>query len=213
MKRDERRDLNPTILDRIRRIYTPGWFRSVLIRRTLAIALIVSAVISTAAQQQGPPSTTALVAVRDLRPGDVLVAGDVRATAVPDNLAPPDQITVNDIVGRHVAGLVQGGEIIGRHRLLDSRLPTVLTGRPDTRLVPVRPADDTLAAFVRTGDLVDLLSQDAQVLARNAVVAATPDVERAPSTESGTVLVAMDESDAHRVASAGLRDPITFVLH
>ncbi|MCF8570281.1 SAF domain-containing protein [Gordonia sp. HY002] len=169
--------------------------------------------ISTVAQQHGPPSATALVAVRDLRPGDVLVAGDVRATAVPDNLAPPDQITVNDIVGRHVTGLVQDGEIIGRHRLLDSRLPAVLTGQSDARLVPVRPADDALAAFVRTGDLVDLLTQDAQVLARNAVVAVTPDADRAPPTESGTVLVAMEESDAHRVAAAGLRDPITFVLH
>lgn len=213
MKRAAERNLNPTILDRIRRIYAPGWFRSVLIRRVLAISLIVSAVVLTAAQQDGLPSSTALVAVRDLRPGDALVADDVRVTEVPDHLSPREQVTAHDIVGRRVTGLVKEGEIIARHRLLDSQLPAVLIGRADARLVPVRPADDALAAFVRAGDLVDLLSQDARILARNAVVAMTPDNDRAASTEAGAVLVAMDEEDAHRVAAAGLRDPITFVMH
>lgn len=183
------------------------------IRRTLAVTLIASAAVLTVIHQQDQPSTTALVANRDLRPGDVLTTDDVHTAAMPEHLAPSDQITATDIVGRHVTGLIREGELLPRHRLLDSRLPAALTGRPDARLVPVRPADDALAAFIRPGDLVDLLSDDARVLARNAIVAVVPDADRQPSTESRAVLVAMPESDAHRVAAAGLRDRITFVLH
>ncbi|WOC11527.1 SAF domain-containing protein [Gordonia sp. MP11Mi] len=213
MNRDRGRDLNPTIIDRLRRICAPGWIRSVFIRRAVAVALIVCAAAVTVAQQHGSPSSTTLVATRELRPSEALTLDDVRSIAVPEHLVPTDPIAAEDLVGRHVTGLVHTGEIIARHRLLDSRLPSALIGRPDARLVPVRPADDTLATFVRAGDVVDLLSEDARVLARGAVVAVIPDSDRHASTDPGTVLVAMGEDDAHLVASAGLRDRITFVLH
>ena len=183
------------------------------IRRAVAITLIVCAAAVTVTQQQGQPSSTALVATRDLRPGESLTINDVRSTPVPEHLVPTDSVAPDDLVGRHVTGLVHAGEIIARHRLLDSRLPSALIGRPDARLVPVRPADDTLATFLRAGDLVDLLSEDDRVLARGAVVAVSPDSDRRASTDPGTVLVAMGEDDAHIVAAAGLREPITFVLH
>lgn len=191
----------------------PGWIRSVLIRRSIAAALIVCAGVVTVVDRREPATSTALVASRDLRPGDVLSSADVKSVPVPDHLRPAEQLSAGDLVGRHVTGVVDSGEIVTRHRLLDSRLPAALTGRSDARLVTVAPSDDTLATFVRAGDLVDLLSEDSRVLARSAVVAVTPEHDRRTSAETSAVLVAMPEGDAHRVAAAGLRDRITFVLH
>ncbi|MBB4137709.1 SAF domain-containing protein [Gordonia humi] len=213
MNRRRDSDLNPTITDRIRRLTAPGWMRSVLVRRSVAVALVVCAAVLAVVEHRDPPTPTALVAVRDLRPGQALTAEDVRIASVPEELTPDDAPTVDEVVGRQVTGPVHRGEIIARHRLLDARLPAALTGRSDARLVPVRPADDSLASFVRAGDRVDLLGDDSQVLARDAIVATTPSTDRSGPGETGTLLVAMPADAAHRVAAAGIRDPITFVLH
>ncbi len=154
---------------------------------------------------------TAVVAVHDMRPGVAVTADSVRLAPVPTELTPVDPLTIDDVVGRRVTGTILSGEIIARHRLLEPRLPAELTGDPDARLVPVRPADETSTTLIRVGDVVDLLADDGDVLARAATVAVTAPADG--PDRPGPVLVALPSDEAHRVAAASLRQPITFVLH
>ncbi|WP_186290577.1 SAF domain-containing protein [Gordonia zhaorongruii] len=210
----DRSSLNPAALDRLRQLCRPGWLRSVILRRCIALILTSAAVVVTVIDHRQPPAPTALVAAHDLAPGTVLNTDDVMQSPVPDHLLPVDRPAIADIVGRRVTGPIQAGEIIGRHRLLDSRLPAALLGDSNARLVPVRPADGTLLTLVRVGDHVDVLSEESDVLARDAIVALVPQRSSSQSERRpGSALIAMRESAAHRVAAAGLRTAITFVLH
>ncbi|QRY63151.1 SAF domain-containing protein [Gordonia sp. PDNC005] len=203
--------LNPTAVDRVRGLTAPTWVRSVAFRRCVAVLLMVGAGALTVIDNRIPTSPTALVAAHDLKPGEVLTASDVRLVPVPAELMPDDSPDIEAVTGRHVTGPVHSGEIIARHRLLDPRLPAEMTGDDQARLVPVRPADESSTAFMRPGDTVDLLTENGDVLARAAIVALTPQVDS--SGRPGPVLVALPANAAHRVASAGLREQITFVLH
>lgn len=210
---DDRRahTLNPTPIDRVRELTAPTWVRSVAFRRCVAALLMVGAGVLTVIDNRTPTSPTALVAARDLKPGEIVTADDVRAAPVPHDLMPDDPPDVDAIAGRHVTGPIHAGEIITRHRLLDPRLPAEMTGDDQARLVPVRPADESSTAFIRPGDTVDLLTENGDVLARDATVALSPQSDG--SGRPGPVLVALPAAAAHRVASAGLREQITFVLH
>ncbi|GEE00987.1 flagellar basal body P-ring biosynthesis protein [Gordonia spumicola] len=207
----EHRDLDPSLLDRLRSVAAPGWARSVALRRTAAVVLVLAAGVLSVVESRTAAAPTAVVATRDLRPGTALTQSDVRLAPVPASLMPDDAPSLGDVTGARVTGPVHAGEIIARHRLLDSRLPAELTGDADARLVPVRPADDSSTVFIRTGDAVDLLTEDGDVLARNATVALTPQTDG--PERAGPVLVALPAAAAHRVAAAGLREQITFVLH
>ncbi|MDY6808884.1 MAG: SAF domain-containing protein [Actinomycetota bacterium] len=220
-----RGELSPRLVDRVRHLARPGWARSILVRRTVSVALVLAAVITTVVGHRNDESRSVVVAAHDLRPGQTVVADDLAVTSAPGGLIPTGAVRMTaDATGRTLVGGVRGGEILTDVRLLSAHLPTQLTGRRDARLVPVQLADDTVASLLREGDVVDILtvrdsdSAPSAVLARAAIVALTVGAGSGSTlSPSGAarqpVLLAMAEGDAHRVAAAGLDGPLTVVVH
>lgn len=195
---------------RIARRRPPGTahLRATTIRRALAVALLVAAVVVFVVARNARAGERVVVAAHDLRPGVELAAADIAVVQLPPGSALPGMLrTPDDVIGQRVAGAIGAGESITRGRLLTARLPAALIDDDDARLVPVRPADPAVAGLLRTGDVVDVLDEEARVLAADAVVAVPATDAKAP------VLLAMAQIQAHRVAAASLANPLTIVLH
>lgn len=214
-----RSSLGPRLRDRLGSALRPGWTRSLLIRRVAATALVVAAVVMGVAGTRADGDVEVLVAARDLLPGRVVEAGDLQPRRVAGATVPDGVLTdVGPALGRTVTGRVRGGEIITDARLLTSHLPADLTGVNDARLVPIRLSDDAVTSLLRPGDVVDVLTEKSEVLARRAVVALhaadSQSTGIAPSRATAApVLLAMDAASAHRVAAAGLDTSLAVVLH
>ncbi|MFT3715937.1 MAG: SAF domain-containing protein [Gordonia sp. (in: high G+C Gram-positive bacteria)] len=206
--------LSARLVDRVTQRLRPGRLRSVAVRRALAAAFVVAAVLVLIAGRSGAHTTPVLVAARDLRPGSAVAAGDVVLRRLPAGaelegmLSRPD-----DAVGARLSGAIAAGEPITRTRLLSGRSPAALTGHDDARLVPVRPADASMTSLLRVGDTVDVLDDRGEVLARSAVVAVTADPPARGGAGEHPVLLAMPAGDAVRVASTGLSGAVTVILH
>ncbi|GAA2052195.1 SAF domain-containing protein [Williamsia deligens] len=222
--RDHR--LDPTVTDRVRVALRPGWTRSLAIRRILAIVLVGAAVTSAVIAHRGTQLATVMVAARDLSPGLELTATDLRAVEVDPSAVPPGALRMTrDGLGRTVTGPVHSGEILTDWRLLSTRLPALLTSDESARLVPVRLADDAVVDLLRTGDVVDVLTEadkpegtgtsrdSGRVLVRGAVVAVVPGHAGSRDTRPPVVMLAMRERDAHAVAGTALAAPVTVVFH
>lgn len=216
------RRMNPTALrDRLRNPgpSRPGRLRAVTVRRIAAALLLGAAVVLLIVGREGERYDLIVVAAHDLRPGVVLTDGDLRLARLP---AGADLAgTIGDpavAVGGRLTGAVHAGEVLTGSRLLSSRLPSALTGDGSARLVPVRPADPAVAGLLRAGDVVDVVDEEARVLAADAVVAvpaAAPSrsMTGAGADASAPVLLAIGRGPAHRVAAAGLANALTLVLH
>lgn len=209
--------LQPRIIDRVRQALRPEWTRSGRVRQIAAAALVVAAAVSWLVDTGETDQVAVLTAGRDLPAGTDLNPGDLQIRHLPADLVPDDAMTDDrDLTGKAVAGPVATGEVITDARLRTADLPQRLTGRADARLVPVRPADDSVSELLAYGDVVDVVDEQADVLARDAVVAVTAEAGERSLTASGEgrpVLLAMSEAAAHRVAAAGLGAAITIVLH
>ncbi|MCG7635107.1 SAF domain-containing protein [Gordonia McavH-238-E] len=211
--------LGPRLRDRLSSALRPGWTRNLLVRRVAAACLVVAAVVIGVAGTRADGDVEVLVAAHDLLPGQIVESGDLRSHLVAGRTVPDGVLTeAAPAVGRTVTGRVRGGEILTDARLLSSHLPADLTGIDDARLVPIRFSDDAVTSLLRPGDVVDVLTEDAEVLARRAVVAlhaAEPQSGGlAPSRAAAApVLLAMDAAAAHRVAAAGLDTSLAVVLH
>lgn len=217
--------LSPRVVDRVRHALRPGWSRSVITRRLASVLLVIVAVATTVAGHRGEQSRAVVVAARDLTPGHAVVADDLALREVAGGMVPGGALRLTaDGIGRATVGRVHAGEIVTDARLLSPRLPAQLTGRRDARLVPVRLSDETTTSLLREGDVVDVLTaadddrSEVAVLARAAVVALSAHASADSSLMSGRagprpVLLAMEESAAHRVAAAGLDASLAVVMH
>ncbi|MEH3154624.1 MAG: SAF domain-containing protein [Gordonia paraffinivorans] len=233
MPRSPARDLrlDPTLVDRLRSALRPGWARSLAVRRIGAVVLVGIALTSALIAHRGTRLATVMVAARDLTPGTELVAADLRVAEIDPALVPPGALRMTrDGTGRTVTGPVHDGEILTDWRLLSPRLPALLAADDGARLVPVRLADDAVVDLLRTGDVVDVLTEsddaaadtspkqpsprhDGTVLVRGAVVAVVPAPRSARDTRAPVVMLAMPERDAHAVAGTALAAPVTVVFH
>lgn len=208
--------LSPTLASRLQSLAGDGRFRSVRFRRIAAAMLVLAATALMIASQRTPEAPPLMVAATDLRPGTVLTEDHLTARPTPARLAPDGAMTsAAQVVGKRLTGPMRRGEVITDTRLLTSALPESLTGRPGSRMVPVRPADESVANLVQQGDLVDVLDAEHSVLATNAVVAMAPSNSsgRAPGERTAAVVLAMDGRAAQRVAAAGLGTALALILH
>ncbi|MCR5978531.1 flagellar biosynthesis protein FlgA [Gordonia jinghuaiqii] len=211
--------LAPRLRDRVGHALRPGWTRGLLIRRVVAVALVVAAAVVGFAGSRADGEFEVLVAAHDLLPGETVGPDDLRPRMMAASAAPGGVLVDADLaLGRTVTGRVRGGEILTDTRLLSSHLPADLTGTGDARLVPVRLSDEAITSLLRPGDVVDVLTEDADVLARRAVVAlhaGTPETGGIAGGRNAPrpVLLAMDAASAHRVAAAGLDTSLAVVLH
>jgi pilus assembly protein CpaB len=125
-------------------------------RRLVAVGLLAAAVAAglQAVRPAPPPSTTVLVAARDLPAGHRLTSGDLAAGSwYPDDVPAG---TVPRPAGRVLSSAIRRGELLTDTRVLGDGL---LTGLPaGTVAVAVRLADPASALVVRPGERADVLA-------------------------------------------------------
>ena len=203
--------LAPLPRDRIGRLLRG---RTVVLRRLLTAILVALAAFLACA----PPaeSVHVLVAARDLAPGAILNAGDVRthafaADSVPDGALP----AAAPVSGRLLVGAARRGEPLTDLRLAGPELNGLITGDAHAAAVAVRPADPGVADLLRAGSSrVDVITQESTVLAEDAAVLAVRGEHegRGVNRADRLVILALTREDATRVAAAALTRPVAITL-
>jgi len=138
----------------------PRWQRKILRhRRVLAAVFTGIAVFATVSALRPPPSptVTAWVAAHDLTPGNALGANDIVTAAIPAAVVVTDAIAdPQEVLGRTITYPLRAGEQITARALLSTSFLSSLGA--DVRATPVHLGDDSAAALVQRGDLVDIIS-------------------------------------------------------
>ncbi|MGV9675194.1 SAF domain-containing protein [Nocardia sp. NPDC003482] len=205
--------------------HRPSWADATFLRRALAAILTLCAAALFIRGDPSAHSTDVVVAARDLSPGRVVAAEDVRRVARPAGFVPEGSVRdPSAVLGATVSGAVRSGEILTDLRVLGPRLARAAAG-PDARIVPIRLADKAVAEILRVGDRVDVLAAERdgadparagppRTLAADAVVVLVTAAEnrRGPADER-IVLVALDSAPAIAVAAASLRTELTVLFH
>lgn len=194
---------------------SPGYRRHLQIRRGIAAALVVAAVVTgTSGLLRTDPSV--VVFARDLPVGATVTEADLRLVPIPAELIPPSAITDPQIaIGRLVVTAVGSGEVVTGHRVTGSPLlegfVDLADESPDLRVVPVRLADPDTVGLLRHGDLVTVVTADGDTGAP-VVVAHGGRVVVADPDNPNTVLIALPEEESHDVAAISLASPLGIVL-
>ncbi|MET8875168.1 SAF domain-containing protein [Nocardia sp. NPDC004604] len=198
----------------------PPWADGLLARRLLAAALTALAVILFLRGDPGRERTDVMVAGRDLPPGHLLEAADLRSAPHESRTLPAGAVDdMAILVGATLTGAMRTGEVFTDLRIVGPRLAAVATGTRDARIVPIRLADTAVAEILRAGDRVDVVaaeeqsSRPARLLAVDAAVVLVSGPGDRRGTPERVVLVAMDAEHATAVAAASLRTALTVVLH
>jgi len=188
-------------------------------RRLVAAAAAAAAVafMLEAAEPAGPPTSTAVVASRDLAAGAVIGDDHVRRAAIDLSALPDGALGMADVVGRTLAGPVRAGEVLTDARLLS---PSLMAGY-DTGLVgaPVRLADPGVARLLRTGDRVDVIAAGGETLidapatglvVAGAQVVVVPETRDDAVLDSGALVVlATTPGQAEQLAAAAVTSRLT----
>ena len=203
---------------------SPGWRRTLLLRRTAALLLAALALALALRPAEARSRSPVVVAARDLPSGTALTPADLTLAGWPGEIVPAGVLAApEEAGGRVLAGAARAGEPITDVRLAGPDSAARLTGRPGDAAVPVRLADPDVARLLEPGSRVDVvtpapdgnrpvvLAADAAVL---TVVAAEPDDPIAPGQGSRgrLVLVALPRADAARVAAAALSEQVAVTL-
>lgn len=190
---------------------TPGWRRSVLLRRALALVLLLAA-LTLALRDAGSTEPRALVFTRPIPPGEAVSRDDVRLVRVPGHLLPESVVQdPSDVEGRVVAAGTEAGELVMTSRFVGNELSENAVGNITT-LVPLRLAEPEILPLLHHGDTINVITSgsdraDTDIIATGGRVILS-DFRESP----GTLLVGLSEEDAHRVAAASLDTPLAVVL-
>lgn len=194
-------------------------------RRLLAFVLTAAAVVGVVHAVRPPPAptTSLVVASRDLPAGATLGRADLTVERVPAAAVPAGAEA--DPVGRVLAGGMRRGEPFTDLRLVGPALARAVDGAGAAlTAVPVRFGDAGMAGLLRVGDRVRLLTTDPSNGATRAVadeveVLAVP---RADPSEEGAatsvtnatggrlVVVGVDDDLVTTVASAAVGGFLSF---
>lgn len=197
-----------------------GFGRAASLRRGAAVALVgLAAVLALNPNRESSADDAVVVAVRDLAPGTVLGAREVALRGLPAQLVPDGAArTATAVLGRTLAAPVRRGEPLTDVRLTGSDLTRSVATNPDLVSVALRLADSGVAALLRPGCTVDVVTvgerqDEPVVLARGARVLAVLDAGARTGDHDGRlVLVALDPLAATRVAAASISQTLTVTL-
>lgn len=207
--------LAPLLRERLAMATRPGWTRTVHARRAVAAVLVVLAGVLALRGDPSSASTDVVVAARDLAPGQVIAAEDLRTTTVGVRVVPDGAVTsVDAVAGRTTAGAVRTGETLTDVRVVGPSLAALATGSTSATSVPVRLSDPDVAALLRPGDEVDVvvLGDDAgevRTLAEGAVVLAVQPEDERRTGDGRLVVLGVPAPDAATVAAATLEAAVT----
>lgn len=193
---------------RLQALAHPGHHRATLLRRVLALALVVAAGVSMLldATRTDPQVTTF---ARPVAAGAKLTAEDLTQVSLPAAVVPEAAITDPALaVGQILAAGAAAGEVVTTTRLVGPDLVTELVadepaGEPFT-MVPLPLAEPDIMPLLHHGARVDVIGQGPAVIAAGGRIVTVG--------EEGTVLVLLRASQAAEVAAASLADPLTVVL-
>ena len=193
---------------RLNNLRSPGYRRSVIIRRAVAVFLVVAAVLHVLidASRSDPP---ALTFARDVAPGTVLTSDDLELRRLPAESVPDNALDDAALAeGQLLAAAASRGEVVTATRLVGPDLAGLLTqDMPDGEefsMVPVPLAEPDILPMLHHGTVVDVVSQGPRVVAENGIVVT--------SGEGDAVLVLLRQGEAAAVAAASLSEPLTLVL-
>jgi pilus assembly protein CpaB len=139
----------------------------------------------------------------------------IPAQVLPDGAAR----TPDAVLGRTLAAPVRRGEPVTDVRLTGPALARAVSAQPDAVSVPLRLADPDVAALLRPGATVDVVTvgerqDEPVVLARSARVLAVLEAgARSGERDGRLVLVTLDPVAATRVAAVSLSQTLTVTLH
>jgi Flp pilus assembly protein CpaB len=157
-----------------------------------------------------------VVAAQNLAAGTVLEPALVTLRGIPKQAVPDGAARVpSAVLGRTLAAPVRRGEPLTDVRLTGSDLTRALSTNPDTVSVSLRLADPDVAALLRPGTAVDVVTvgerqDEPVVLARGARVLAVLEAGTHTGERAGKlVLVALDPIAATRVAAASISQTLT----
>ncbi|MFC4375636.1 SAF domain-containing protein [Nocardia halotolerans] len=202
----------------------PAWADALLVRRIAAAVLAAVAVVLFVRGDPGGTRRPVVVAARDLAPGRLLTAEDLRVDQHESRALPAGAAAdPAPLLGATLTGAMRAGETFTDLRVVGPRLAAAAAGSADARIVPIRLADPAVADVLRAGDRVDVVgvedsggpgaSRPARTLATDAaVVLVTATGDRRSGAER-VVLVALDTEYATAVAGASLRTALTVVFH
>ena len=187
---------------------TPGYRRSVAIRRAVAIALVAvaAAQLLLGAAREDP---AVLVFAREVAPGVALTTDDVELRRLPHTAVPEGALRDAALVdGQLLAAAAAPGEVVTTTRLVGPDLAAALVadepeGEPFS-MVPVPVAEADVIPLLTHGARVDVVGQGPRTVATGGRVVT--------ASEKGTVLVLLRQSDAEQVAASSLSEPLTLVL-
>ena len=202
---------------------TPGHRRGVVVRRAIAVALLIAALASALSAAKELPRVP--VFSRDLPAGAELGLADVDLARLPASSIPDSALAAKpeDLSGRVITAAANKGEVITDARLLGEDLVSSLvggTGAEAGRMIPVKLAEPDIIPHLHHGDTVDVVTAveagaaaatpTARVIASGGRVVSTSSPEGEAS--SSTVLLALPQDHANDVAAASLSQPLTVVI-
>ena len=211
---------------------TPGHRRGVVVRRAIAVALLIAALASALSAAKELPRVP--VFSRDLPAGAELALADVDLVRLPSSSIPDSAVAAKpeELTGRVITAAAGKGEVITDARLLGEELVSSLVGGSEdaaARMIPVKLAEPDIIPHLHHGDTVDVVTAvdaasspsdvgegeaptapTARVIATGGRVVSTSSAEGEAS--SSTVLLALPHDHANDVAAASLSQPLTVVI-
>lgn len=211
---------------------TPGHRRGVVVRRAIAVALLIAALASALSAAKELPRVP--VFSRDLPAGAELALADVDLARLPSSSIPDSAVAAKpeELTGRVITAAAGKGEVITDARLLGEELVSSLVGGSEdaaARMIPVKLAEPDIIPHLHHGDTVDVVTAvdaasspsdvgegeapttpTARVIATGGRVVSTSSAEGEAS--SSTVLLALPHDHANDVAAASLSQPLTVVI-
>ncbi|MCG7464020.1 SAF domain-containing protein [Corynebacterium tuberculostearicum] len=211
---------------------TPGHRRGVVVRRAIAVALLIAALASALSAAKELPRVP--VFSRDLPAGAELALADVDLARLPSSSIPDSAVAAKpeELTGRVITAAAGRGEVITDARLLGEELVSSLVGGSEdaaARMIPVKLAEPDIIPHLHHGDTVDVVTAvdaasspsdvgegeapttpTARVIATGGRVVSTSSAEGEAS--SSTVLLALPHNHANDVAAASLSQPLTVVI-
>lgn len=192
----------------IDRLRTPGYRRSVLLRRLAAAALVLAAALHVLLSAARADPLT-LTFARDVAPGTTLTADDVVLARLPAQAVPRGALSDPALAeGQVLAAAAAEGEVVTSVRLVGPDLAAALTAGAaegeEFSMVPVPLAEPGIIPMLRHGAVVDVVGQGPRTVASGGRVVTVAD--------EGTALVLLRQPEALAVAAAALSEPLTLVL-
>lgn len=210
---DERLHRPPLLLPRPR---GAGVLRWLVAAGLLGIAALLLA--AEPGQAPAPPSTSVVVAARDLPGGVALTRSDLRLARVPHALVPAGAVRApSAAIGRATSGPVRAGEPLTDVRLLGPALLRAVAGAGAVA-APVRIADPGAVALLRPGDRVDVVSagstggEPPRLVASDVPVVGVPPADSDGAAEGALIVLAASPEVAARLVAAAATSRLSLTV-